>query len=168
MCMCVSDIKIVCVLNLLHYADIQHIYQQKSKSYNKLTSTHVYSIICSNGRGMSTGRIGTACFTTEICLCYSFRYIVCRYRLLTILTIRQGRCTMSMSFVLSYTVKSLIMLLPVVLMHHLRSLGGFPTSPLHVSITEVYGLYVLLGCCGWTWMGFIDLGSATIKQNKHL
>ena len=95
MCMCVSDIKIVCVLNLLHYADIQHIYQQKSKSYNKLTSTHVYSIICSNGRGMSTGRIGTACFTTEICLCYSFRYIVCRYRLLTILTIRQGRCTMS-------------------------------------------------------------------------
>ena len=73
-----------------------------------------------------------------------------------------------MSFVLPYTVKSPVMLLPVVLIHHLRLLAGFPTSPLHVSLTDVYGLYVLLGCCGWTWMGLIDAGSATIKRNKHL
>jgi hypothetical protein len=76
-----------------------------------------------------------------------------------------------MSFVLPYTVKSLILLLPVVLIHHLRYLrllGGFPTSPLHVSLTDVYGLYVLSDFCGCTWMGSIVLGSTTIKQNKHL
>jgi hypothetical protein len=60
------------------------------------------------------------------------------------------------------------MLLPVVLIHHLRLLAGFPTSALHVSLTDVYGLYVLSGCCGCTWMGFIDAGLATIKRNKHL
>ena len=60
------------------------------------------------------------------------------------------------------------MLLPVVLIHHLRFIAGFPTSPLHVSLIDEYGLYVLSGCCGRTWMGLIDTGSATIKQNKHL